>query len=153
MNAIKLYSYPFHECDPKRCTGRKLARFLLLKETRRIPKGAILLDPFAENLLRPEDKKFAGYGLVVVDCSWEKIEERKFFMKKTRPRSLPFLVASNPVNFGQPEKLSSAEALAAALYILREEEQAKNLLKKFKWGETFWKMNEERLRKYMQKSD
>jgi pre-rRNA-processing protein TSR3 len=59
------------------------------------------------------------------------------------PRRLPFLLASNEVNYGKPHKLTTAEAFIAALWIMGELEQAKDIAKHFKWGETFFKINEE----------
>ena len=61
---------------------------------------------------------------------------------------MPVLVAGNPVNFGKLTKLTTAEALAAALYIAGFREQADKLLSIFKWGHTFLEINRERLETY-----
>ena len=65
-----------------------------------------------------------------------------------QPRALPYLLAANPVNFGRPFQLNSAEAFAAALYILGREEQARQVLSKFNWGNVFFELNAEPLADY-----
>jgi rRNA small subunit aminocarboxypropyltransferase len=54
---------------------------------------------------------------------------------------VPYLVATNPVNYGKPWRLNCVEALAAAFYIVGLDEPAEILLEKFGWGHTFWKVN------------
>ena len=61
---------------------------------------------------------------------------------------MPFLIAGNPVNFAKPGKLSTVEALAAALHIAGSKEQASKLLSIFAWGHTFLELNHERLEGY-----
>ncbi len=147
---IKLYAFDAKECDPKKCTSRKLARFnliRLLQSTQQIPKGSILLTPEAERALSRRDGKMARQkGVVVLDVSWRAAVFPK--IPGTVERALPFLVAANPVNFGKPFQLSSVEALAAALYIIGEQEQSEQILSKFKWGEQFLKVNREPLEDY-----
>jgi pre-rRNA-processing protein TSR3 len=63
-------------------------------------------------------------------------------------RSLPYLVASNPTHYGKPTTLSTAEALAAALFILGYRERARDILAGFKWGPTFFELNREPLEAY-----
>ncbi len=63
-------------------------------------------------------------------------------------RALPYLLAGNPVNFGRPFKLNSAEALAAALYILGCKKQAEKVMSKFNWGHSFLELNKEPLEEY-----
>ncbi len=153
---ISLHFYHSNQCDPKKCTGKKLSKFGLavLHETpRTLPREALFLDPFAEQAISPADD--AGCGIVVLDCSWEEVERMFPLLQRQRlkHRALPFLLASNPVNFGKPFKLSTVEAFAAALYILGEKEHASLILNKFKWGKTFLELNREPLERYSQAKD
>ncbi len=145
---MNLFVYHAKHCDPKRCTAQKLARLylvILLYSLRDIPKSSLILDPFSEKALSPKDKTFTS--LTALDYSWEK--EDHFKRKRFRNgRCLPYLIAANPVNFGKPTKLSTAEALAAALYILGEKSKALNILSKFSWGRTFMDLNSELLNAY-----
>ena len=61
---------------------------------------------------------------------------------------LPLLLAANPVNWGKPGKLTTAEALSAALYLIGREEQSRNVLGAFRWGERFFELNQEPLDAY-----
>uniref|UniRef100_A0A915P7L8 non-specific serine/threonine protein kinase n=1 Tax=Meloidogyne floridensis TaxID=298350 RepID=A0A915P7L8_9BILA len=68
--------------------------------------------------------------------------------KASEQRLLPFLLASNPVNYGTPCKLNCAEALAAGLYLIGQKEAAINLLRPFKWGKNFFELNLEAFNLY-----
>lgn len=145
------------EDDPKKCTARKLARLKLAKQVenaRGIPGGAIVLNPLAEKAISAADKKrAAASGVVVLDCSWKKLEKFPSIRKDLRHRALPYLVAANPVNYGHPCTLSSAEALAAALWIIGEREQAEFVMSKFGWGQSFITLNRELLDGYASAAD
>jgi pre-rRNA-processing protein TSR3 len=54
---------------------------------------------------------------------------------------VPYLVATNPTNYGRPWRLNCAEALAAAFAIVGLEEYGRRILVQFGWGESFWKVN------------
>ncbi len=150
---MKLFVYHANEDDPEKCSAKKLARFGFVKlETniRKTSRDAILLNPFAEKSLSREDLYCAETnGILAVDCSWKNIEKSfKYLNKKNHPRALPFLVASNPVNYGKPFKLSTLEAFAAALYILGEDELSKEILKIYKWSPHFLELNKQPLEEY-----
>jgi len=153
INSITLSVYHTHQCDPKKCTAKKLARFGLVElhdSIKKLPSGAILLDPTAERAFSPADRGKAQKGLVVLDCSWEEVERVFPLLREKRMmrRALPFLVAANPVNYGKPFKLSSVEAFAAALYILGRKEQTERILSKFSWGLGFLELNRAPLDEY-----
>jgi pre-rRNA-processing protein TSR3 len=151
MGEAKLYAVMEHEDDPKRCTAAKLVRFGLLVEipARKIPWGVVILDPEAEKALSREDAEGAmKHGILVLDCSWNKLSQFPKFRGGLSHRGLPFLLAANPTNFGKAQMLSSAEALAAALYIIGEKDHAERLMGKFKWGPVFLQINRELLDAY-----
>jgi pre-rRNA-processing protein TSR3 len=155
---MKLIVFHANEDDPKKCSAKKLAKFgivELVKNIRKTPKDAILLNPFAEKSLSKEDTVIAeNNGILAVDCSWENAENSfDFLNKRNHSRCLPFLVAANPVNYGKPFKFSTIEAFSAALYILGEKEKAKDILKLYKWGSHFLKLNKEPLEDYEKAKD
>ncbi len=55
--------------------------------------------------------------------------------------SVPYLIATNPVNYGKPWRLNCVEALAAAFYITGFDSYAERLLAAFGWGHSFWEVN------------
>ena len=144
---MELVIYHANQCDPRKCSGKKLARFNLVRLTHHISqlRPYIVLSPFSEKALSPEDK--GARGLAALDCSWAHAEE-VFARFRLQERALPFLVAANPVNWGKPFKLSTVEALAAGLVILGEKSQAELILSKFNWGHVFLELNREPLQEY-----
>jgi pre-rRNA-processing protein TSR3 len=149
---VTLYTLMMEECDPEKCTANKLIKFNLVKpiyRVKEVPRGCIVLNPFAGEVLSIKDREIAlRHGILAVDCSWKNAED--FFNRvriKGSHRRLPRLIAVNPINFGNPYILSTAEALAASLYILGFEEQARDLLSAFKWGLHFFEVNKELLEK------
>jgi len=150
---MKLVVYHADEDDPKKCSARKLARFGFVKlETniRRTPKDAILLNPFAEKSFSKEDKTLVEKnGILAVDCSWKNAENCFDYLdKRCHSRSLPYVIAANPINYGKPFKLTTLEAFTVAVYILDEVEMAKDMLDLYKWGPHFLDLNNEPLEDY-----
>lgn len=149
---MKLVVYNARECDPKKCTAIRLHRFekiQMIFQPLDLPSGAILLDPFAEKALSKEDVNIARkHGLAALDCSWKQIEQIPRLQARMVPRALPYLVAANPTHYGRPTTLSTAEAFAAALFILGERARAEEILSIFKWGKTFLELNREPLKAY-----
>ena len=61
---------------------------------------------------------------------------------------MPPLLAGNPVNYSKLNKLTTAEALSGSLFILGFKDQSLELLNKFKWGHTFYELNQNLLDDY-----
>ncbi|MCK9322679.1 MAG: DUF367 family protein [Candidatus Methanomethylophilaceae archaeon] len=138
------------QCDPKKCTAKRMMKFGLGKEAKTlsaIPAGSVVLSPFSKQAMSPADIKFARKGLVVMDLTWTNIDEFPR-LKKVEERALPYLLASNPINWGRPMELNSAEAVMAALLILGENEQAKEFEGRFNWGPEFMRLNGAMLEDY-----
>lgn len=151
---VSLTVYHAKQCDPKKCTALKLNHHNLVRivhRVRELPRGAIVLDPFTPKAFSPADReRMEKRGLAALDCSWVHATEVFGLSSHRTFRCLPYLVAANPVNYGVPTKLSTVEALAAALYITSFREQAEEILSKFKWGLQFITLNKELLEGYSQ---
>ncbi len=141
----KLVCLHLNECDRKKCTALKLMKLGILEIVSDIKgknRNSVILNPLSKKIININERTIIeNYGLMVVDCSWNKILTHKN-LNLPNSRKLPSLLASNPVNFGKWEKLSSAEALAAALYITGFNEHADLILSKFSWGAEFKRLND-----------
>jgi pre-rRNA-processing protein TSR3 len=150
---MPLVAYRDNSCNPRKCTAKKLERagfIRLVKKISQIPRNTLLLDPTAEQALSPADRSVKS--ITVLDCSWEVLDTGAVSSWRIR-RALPFLVAANPVNFGKPCMLSSVEALAGALFIMGEKDQARAILGKVSWGVRFLEVNKEPLELYAAAKD
>jgi len=149
---VRIAVYNARQCDPKKCTALKLEHHGLVRgvtQVRFLPKRAVVLNPFSEIAFSPADRdRIENFGLAALDCSWEKAERFLSTHVRGTSRCLPVLIAGNPVNFGKPTKLSTLEALVAALFIVGFREQASELLAMYKWGHTFLELNREMLETY-----
>ena len=154
---VKIVVYHARQCDPKKCTALKLKRHGLIyvvHQVKLLPRGAVVLNPLSKKAFSPADRKrVERFGLVALDFSWEHAEGALLRNVRGTSRCLPYLIAGNPVNFGNPTRLSTVEALAAALYITQFREQASQMLSIFKWGHTFLEINKERLESYAKAKD
>ena len=138
--------------DPRKCTAARLVKFGLAKalyKARQIPRVSLVLNPMASHVILPSHRNARARSRVVaLDCSWEKAQIQFARVLPGSPRRLPTLLAANPTNYAKRHKLSSAEALAAASYILGFKDAAIRLLSVFKWGRTFLTLNNELLEAY-----
>ncbi len=152
---IPVMVYDKCQCDPKKCTAKRMIKFGLgkdIKSVSQIPSGSVVLSPFSQRALSPSDRRYARKGLVVVDLTWTNIDEFPH-LKRVEERALPYLLASNPINWGRPMELNSAEAVMAALMILGEKEQAREFLGRFNWAPEFMRLNGYMLEDYSKAKD
>ena len=144
--------YHADQCDPKKCTGIRLSRMnkgTILKNMKRIPSRGVVLNPVSKVAFSRADRdSILSAGLIGLDCSWKQAEA--IFANSTlgAQRALPYLLAANPINTYKPIKLSTAEAIAAALYIVGFKELAEDIMSVFKWGPSFITLNQEPLDAY-----
>jgi len=148
----RILIYHAEQCDPKKCTGIRLSRMnrgKILKTMRQIPPRAVVLNPVSEVAFSRTDRELIQkVGLVGLDCSWKQAEIIFSNSRLGAQRALPYLLAANPINTYKPIKLSTAEAIAAALYIAGFKEEAEDTMSVFKWGPSFITLNQELLEAY-----
>jgi pre-rRNA-processing protein TSR3 len=67
---FRLAMWDVGQCDPKRCTGRKLSRFDMIETLRLGTRfNGIILSPMGTQCVSPEDKEIIDqHGLAVIDC-------------------------------------------------------------------------------------
>jgi len=148
----RILIYNAAQCDPKKCTAIRLSRMKkasILRTMKQIPRGAVVLNPVSEIAFSPADREaIEKAGIVGLDCSWKQAEDIFASSRFGAQRALPYLLAANPINTYKPIKLSTAEALAAALYIVGYQTEAEDIMSVFKWGPSFITLNKELLDAY-----
>ncbi|RLI46195.1 DUF367 family protein [Candidatus Bathyarchaeota archaeon] len=150
--SVRITVYHARQCDPKKCSTLKLKRHQLVwvvHQVKQLPRGSVVLNPFSERAFSPADReRLKRKGISAIDCSWIHADEVFELSMRGASRCLPYLIAANPVNYGVPTKLSTVEALAAALYIAGFRDAAERLLSLFKWGLHFITLNKDLLDAY-----
>ncbi|KAK9235528.1 DUF367-domain-containing protein [Lipomyces kononenkoae] len=137
---VKTAMWDFDQCDPKRCSGKKLARLGLIRSLRLGQKfHGIVISPNGKVPVSPSDREvLEEHGAAVVECSWARVQEIPWSRIGGRhERLLPYLIATNPVNYGRPWKLNCVEAIAAAFAITGHRDWAEQILSHFSWGHAF----------------
>jgi len=135
--------------DPRKCTAAKLVKFGLAKNVKKTTTKTLILNPFSKKTLIPNDQKLVD-SITAIDCSWNLADEALIQKFSGIHRKLPPLLAGNPVNYSKLDKLTSVEAIAGSLIILGQKNLGLQLLDKFKWGHTFFELNENLLNDYSQ---
>jgi pre-rRNA-processing protein TSR3 len=149
----RLFVLHLRQDDPSKCTASKLRRLGLVDYLPPHGRRGLLLDPYCGTSISRSDRETVlSEGLAAIDASWKKAVEsfRSAGWRSDRRRALPYLVAANPTNYGIPVNLSTAEALAAALFILGLDDQAKEVMGRFRWGHSFFELNMRYLVAYAQ---
>lgn len=147
---MKALVYMLRQDNPFKCTAAKLAKFRLAEPVRFIRRSSIVLNPFSRVPVMKKDVEIAD-SVCAIDCSWERADEvlkQQRLASRGIGRRLPAMLAANPTNYAKLGKLSSAEALAGALYVLGEKKLAADIMDKFKWGHTFLELNSNLLEDY-----
>jgi len=141
---VPIAMWDFDHCDPRRCSGKKLSRLGLIKELKIGSRfRGIVVSPKGKQIVSPSDREcILNGGLAVVECSWARLDDVPFSkIASPHERLLPYLLATNPTNYGKPWRLNCVEALAATFYITGFDSYAEKLLSKFGWGASFYKVN------------
>lgn len=152
--------------DPRKCTAARLVRTGLARRVRMATGSTVVLDPFAPRVLLRRDGRRAA-SVTAVDCSWRLAAgvlaggggsgrgrgQAGAGAGACARRQLPPLLAGNPVNYSRVGMLTTAEALAGALYITGFDGKARDLLAKFSWGHTFVDLNGALLEDYSKARD
>jgi len=150
--SVRLCMFEFNQNDSKMDSGSRLVRFGLAQSMRPdVPFHGIVLSTQTDVVVSAADRSLVETsGIAWVNCSWNRIEEIPWekLQRRGKPRTLPFLIAANSINYGRPWKLNTAEALAATLFIVGLETDAALVLRQFSWGNEFFRINEEVLRGY-----
>ncbi|KAL1890675.1 ribosome biogenesis protein tsr3 [Ceratocystis pirilliformis] len=148
---FKAACWDLGQCDPKRCSGKKLMKSGLMRELQigqRFP--GVIITPNGKKTLSPADAPMLEqFGCAVVECSWARMAEIQWSRVGGKcERLLPYLVAANTVNYGKPWRLNCAEAMAAAFAICGHLDWAETILEPFSYGQAFLDINETILKRY-----
>ncbi|ETN43088.1 uncharacterized protein HMPREF1541_02246 [Cyphellophora europaea CBS 101466] len=153
---FKAACWDFNHCDAKRCSGKRLMHFGLMRELAIGQKSAgVVISPNAKKVVSPADREvLEQHGAAVVECSWVRVKEVPWARIGGKcERLLPYLVAANPVNYGRPWRLNCVEALAACFMICGKNEWAETVLQHFSYGQPFLEINSQLFERYQKCKD
>lgn len=156
MTEVPLHVIHLDQDDPRKCTARAMesrGHIVLHNQPLHAPKRGILLDPRSGTLQGPRDNILLDRGgsIVALDCSWKTLDQAmEDVSKHTRleGRTLPVLIAANPVSWGKPGRLTTVEALSASLIIAGRLEQGRQIIEPFTFGQEFLNLNSKPLDAY-----
>ena len=156
MAEVPLHVIHLNQDDPRKCTARAMhhrGHAVLHEHPRHAPRRGVLLNPRAGQLQGPEDNRMLDHGgsIVALDCSWKSIDNALAEVNRHSMldgRTLPVLLAANPVSWGKPGRLSTAEAFCASLIISGRWEQGRRVISPFSFGHEFLRLNDSPLEAY-----
>lgn len=156
MDEVPVHVIHLNQDDPRKCTARIISSAGMAElhfSTDNAPSRGVLLDPTSDMIQGPQDRRIIDIGgsVVALDCSWKQIFPSIDTISSTtslKRRMLPVLLAANPVSWGKPGRLSTAEAIAASLIILDRQSQGEKILSQLTYGNEFLKLNEQPLDAY-----
>lgn len=93
---VDLAMWDFNHCDPKRCSGKKMARVGVMRSLKVGQKFAgVVVTPNGKIPVSPADKAVVeSGGAAVVECSWARVAEIPFSKIGGKcERLLPYLIA------------------------------------------------------------
>ncbi|RIB18648.1 hypothetical protein C2G38_2184028 [Gigaspora rosea] len=104
------YSEDFEHCDPKKCSGKKLARLGIVKLLKVSHKfRGIVLSPQGQQAISPADRVIIQeHGLAAVDCSLARLDDVPFAKLKTFNDGLSIIM-----------QMSTAKIKPVILHIIR----------------------------------
>eukprot|EP00928_Gymnodinium_smaydae_P045357 TRINITY_DN3024_c0_g2_i1.p1 TRINITY_DN3024_c0_g2~~TRINITY_DN3024_c0_g2_i1.p1 ORF type:complete len:477 (+),score=166.55 TRINITY_DN3024_c0_g2_i1:103-1533(+) len=154
---VRLVLFEFSQNDPKVDSGSRMTRRGLAKALRPTASfQGIILSPQSKTPVSAQDRQvLLSYGLAGINCSWNRLDELPWgkLRRQGQHRILPHLLAANAINYGRPMKLNTAEAMAATLLIAGLDEDARALLREFRWGDEFLKINMAEFAAYAAQTD
>lgn len=93
---VDLAMWDFNHCDPKRCSGKKMARVGVMRSLKVGQKfPGVVVTPDGKVPVSPADRVVVDAGgVAVVECSWARVAEVPFAKIGGKcERLLPYLVA------------------------------------------------------------
>ena len=156
MTETPLHVIHLNQDDPRKCTARAMesrGHAVLHNHPRQAPKRGILLDPLSGTLQGPGDNVLLNRGgsIVALDCSWKSLDSALREISHHTMlggRTLPILLAANPVSWGKPGRLTTGEALCASVIISGRWDQGRLIMQRFPFGNEFLNLNHQPLLAY-----
>lgn len=139
---VKFYN-PYDANAIGKCTAAFCISKGLMKKVDEIPNNCLLLYPFSKKPLSKKDRKLSeAQGVYIIDAPWELLRGiNSKLSKRIQRRKLVNVREIQGPYTGSNFKISSAGAVAFALFVLGFRKQAEQLIGVFSWKDEFIKEN------------